>query len=291
MEARPGRIVRLALVQSRSALGTETFDPRDDNLERALIAIDAAADDRAQLIVFGEIYLQGYGTEEWLHLWATTVSPADRHVRALCDIARKRNVHVVLGAVTYEADRGDIYNSAILIGPDGVIGTYRKCHLASMFRGGRVSSERSFYSPGTDLPVFDTALGRLGVNICYDATFPEVSRVQALKGAELIINVTASADGRQEAHRHLHFVRATENACWYAVCSVVGQQREHKLYGGSRIVDPNGNFVAEAKSNVEDMVIADVDLDLTVRTRAAIHTFGMRKPELYRAISDPTPHR
>ena len=74
-EVRPQRTTRVALVQASQAIGTETFDPRDDNLDKALSAIDRAASDEADVVVFGEMHLSGYRTDEWLYRWATTVSP------------------------------------------------------------------------------------------------------------------------------------------------------------------------------------------------------------------------
>lgn len=133
---------------------------------------------------------------------------------------------------------GDVYNTAVLFGPRGMIGAYRKAHVAAFPYSEGISMERCFYSPGRELPVFDTDLGRIGIHICYDISFPEVARVQALKGADFLINVSASAGGFEEFWDHALFVRATENCSWYAVCSVVGMQRGDRLFGGSRVVSP-----------------------------------------------------
>src|SRR5207248_10262450 len=118
---------RLGLVQSRSSVGSETFDPRDENLTRALTAIDSLAEDGAQLIVFGEMYLSGYRTDEWLYKWATRIDPPDQPVRALLDVAARRKVHIIVGAATFgQMMPGEIYNSAIFIGLSGLVGVYRK---------------------------------------------------------------------------------------------------------------------------------------------------------------------
>lgn len=283
--------VRIALVQSRSAVGTETFDPREDNLERALHAIRDVAREGAQLVVFGEMYLSGYRTDEWLHKWATTVEPLDAHVRALIEASQAYGVHILMGAGTFgRFIPGDVYNSTLFVGPSGLLGVYRKTHVAAFPYSEGVSKERCFYSPGKELPVFDTPLGRIGVHICYDITFPEVARVQALKGAELLVNTAATAAGFEEFWDHAPFVRAVENGTWYAVCSVVGEQRGDILFGGSRIVDPTGSVVAAGKFHEEDVLIADIDLSRSWRTRAKSHTFNTRQPELYTSIAAPTPY-
>src|SRR5262249_52896636 len=240
--------IRVALVQSKSDLGTETHDPRPDNLERGLADIARAAGQGADLVVFGEMYLSGYRTDEWLHKWATVIDPPDNDVQALVRAAAQHKLHVIMGMGTFGGGiPGDVYNTALLVGPQGVIGAYRKTHVAAFPYSEGVAKERCFYSPGKELPVFDTPLGRLGIHICYDMSFPEVARVQALKGAELLINVSASAGGFEEYWDHGLFIRAAENCSWYMVCSVVGMQRGDRLFGGSRVVDPSGKVVAAGK--------------------------------------------
>jgi omega-amidase len=283
--------VRVALVQSKSDIGTATYDPRDANLSRALVDIEKAARAEADLVVFGEMYLSGYRTDEWLHRWASTIAPPDRHVTEVIDAAERHHLHVIMGMGTFGPGMpGDVYNTALLIGPNGIIGAYRKTHVAAFTYFNGVATERCFYSPGKDLPVFDTALGRIGIHICYDMSFPEVARVQALKGADFLVNVSASAGGFEEYWEHGMFMRAAENCTWYMVCSVVGMQRNDRLFGGSRVVGPDGKVVAIGKFDEEDFVLADVDLEAQRVARATSHLFNTRQPEIYRAIAEPTPN-
>lgn len=282
-----GRLVRIALAQSSSAVGTESYDPRDDNLERALKTIDRAAGDGANLIAFGELYLSGYRTDEWLHKWATTIRPPDRHVQTLVDAATKHNMVILMGAGTFgEFMPGDVYNSTLIVCPGGSVDVYRKSHVAAFPYSEGVSLERCFYSPGKDLPVFETAVGRIGIHICYDMSFPEVARVQTLKGAEVLINTSGSAAGFEEYWDHMAYARAVENLTWYVVCSVVGVQRDTVLFGGSRVIDPSGVTVAKAKYNEEDYVVADLDLDRARSARSTSHTLSTRQPALYAAIAE-----
>jgi predicted amidohydrolase len=287
-DVRPDRTIRVALVQASQAIGTETFDPRDDNLDKALSAIDRAASDGADVVVFGEMYLSGYRTDEWLHKWASFVSPPDRHVQALIDKAHDQGIVILMGAGTFGAVMpGDVYNSNLVICPEGLAGVYRKSHVAAFPYSDGVALERCFYSPGRELPVFDTPAGRIGVHICYDISFPEVARVQTLKGAELLVNSSGSAAGFEEYWDHMSYARAVENLTWYVVCSAVGQQRDTMLFGGSRIIDPAGVVVAAAKHNEEDYIFADLDLDRPRSVRSTSHTLGIRQPELYAPIADP----
>ena len=286
MSVRP--TVRVALVQSRSSVGTESFDPRDENLERALAAIAEAADDGARLVVFGELYLSGYRTDEWLHRWATSASADDPHVRALVVAAQERGVHVVMGAATFgEHMPGDVYDSALLIGPRGLVGVYRKTHVPAFPHDGGIAMERCFCSPGREIGTFDTGIGRLGIHISHDMHFPEVPRVQALQGAELLINVCAGAAGFEEYWEHLSYLRAVENASWYLVCSVVGEQRGTTLFGGTRIISPTGDVVAGAADGEELIVAGDIDVRSALDVRAMAHTFSLRQPAAYSAITRP----
>ena len=285
------RVIRLALVQCHSDLGTETFDPRDTNLERALNHIKDAAAQGVNLVVFGELYLTGYRTDEWLHRWATRVDPPDSHVEALIDASRRYGVHTIMGMATHgQAMPGDVYNSSLLIGPSGLIGVYRKIHVAGFPYSQGISVERCFYSPGNELPVFDTPLGRIGLHICYDLTYPETVRTLVLKGAELVINSSATVCGMETYVQHAMFTRAVENSTWLAICSVVGDQRGDQLVGGSRVLDPSGRVVGIAGENVDTVVIADVDLDVTQPVRSKMHSFSIRQPDLYKPIVEPVPY-
>lgn len=285
------RVIRLALVQCPSDLGTADQDPRDGNLERALGHMEAAAKASADLVVFGELYLTGYRTDEWLHRWASVLEPPDEHVVALHDAARRLNLHVIVGMATRGRGMpGDIYNSALLIGPGGVIGIYRKIHVAGFPYSQGISLERCFYSPGNELPVFDTGLGRIGIHICYDLTYPEVVRTLVLKGAELVINCSATVCGMETYVRHAMYTRAVENATWLAICSVVGDQRGDQLVGGSRVLDPTGRVAGIAPENVDTVVLADVDLDASHAVRSTMHAFSIRQPALYRPITEPVPY-
>ncbi len=284
--------IRVVLVQSESKVGQEDFDPRDDNLEKALSNLRRGARDGADLAVFGEMYLSGYRTDEHLHKYATRIHPPDQHVEALLEAARENNIYLIMGAGTCGiAFPGDIYNSALLIGPqEGLIGVYRKAHVAAFPYSRGISMERCFYSPGKEIPVFETRIGRIGIHICYDIWFPEVARVQVLKGADFLVNVSASASGFEVYWDHVLITRAVENAVWYAVCSVVGIQRGDHLIGGSRVVDPNGQVVASGKYDEEDYVVVDIDFTTTRATRSRLHLFSVRQPELYAPIAERTPY-
>jgi len=273
------------VLQLESNVGTATYDPRDDNLARALPAIRSAAQGGARLIVLGELYLTGYRTDEWLSKYATRVEPDDPHVAALAAVAAETNTCVLLGAATHGGFvPGDIYNSVLIVNPDRQIAVYSKVHLASFVYDGAIATEGCFYSAGRAIDVQDSAVGRLGVQVCYDAFFPELSRVQALKGAQVLVNVAATGAGFESWWDHCLPTRAIENRSWFVMCSVVGKQGDMELFGGSRVVDPHGDVVAIAKHGEEDVMFVDIDLKLAREARATSHMLSVRRPELYRPV-------
>lgn len=281
----------MALVQARSEVGTDTFDPRDANLACALERIASLRDRDVELAVFGELFLSGYRTDELLRRYASTIDPPDEHVSELTKACAAARLNVLVGAATFGGRvPGDVYNSALLLGADGVRGVYRKTHVAAFPHAGGVSMERAFYSPGRELPVFELPSGTIGVHICYDMAFPEVARVQALLGAEVLVNVAAAARGYERSWEHIPFVRAVENATWYVVCSVVGEQRDDVMVGGSCVIDPTGAVVAAAARDEEDVLVVDLDLDVARSARASRHLFSERQPNLYGPIAGATPY-
>ncbi|MFT3866073.1 MAG: carbon-nitrogen hydrolase family protein [Solirubrobacterales bacterium] len=280
--------LEIAVCQLGSEVGDEEYDPRPANLERAIAAIDEAAAAGAQLVVFGEAFLNGFQTGQWTARYAVSESEEDPFVAALLAAARRRDVHVIMGATTRAGTfPGDVYNSALLLGPPGLIGTYRKAHIGARINAEGIVMEKVWWSPGAELPVFATALGRIGIEICYDVSFPEVARTLTLRGAELIVNVSAASRGREEIWTHSLFTRATENAVWVLHASVVGNQPGAEFFGGSRLFSPDGRVVAEAPRGEEALLRATADVQTLLEVRGRTHPFHNRRPLLYAPIVDP----
>jgi len=281
------RELPIGICQLRSQIGTATFDPRPDNLERGLQAIATAARAGAKLIVFGEAYLNGFMTGVYTARYAVAETEGDPFVAPLCRAASELDVHVLIGATTHKGTfPGDVYNSALLIGPSGLIGTYSKTHVGARINDEGIVTEKVWWSPGLELPVFDTVLGRIGIEICYDVSFPEVARTLTLKGSELIVNISAASKGREEIWTHSLFTRATENAVWYLHVSVVGRQGEAEFFGGSRLFSPAGRVVCEAPKGAEAVVTTVADMAELMEVRGKTHPFSNRNPALYRVIVD-----
>jgi predicted amidohydrolase len=274
---------RIALAQVESQIGTETYDPRPDNLARAERAVAEAAGQGADLVLFGEMFLTGYHTDEWNPQYALHVDQPDPMVDRLADMARAHGVTLMMGTATMSPEPGEIpRNSAILVSGGGLLASYDKLHLGLIEIDGTLYDESQQFSGGSTAPIWDTdKFGGLGPQICYDSHFPEISRVQALNGADVLLNVTASLTGFENAWEHNRATRAIENSAWYVTCSVVGTQKGERYFGRSAVVDPMGQVVVQGADGVEDLVVADIDTDVAAQLRSRMHMAFSRHPEAY----------
>jgi predicted amidohydrolase len=204
---------------------------------------------------------------------------------ALEQACARTGVHCVIGLL--EADGELLRNAAVLIGPDGLIGRYRKSHIAC------IGLDR-FTVPGDEpYVVHDTAIGRIGLEICYDWRFPEISRVLALEGAEIIVHPTNSPVQAREVADYMTRARAAENAVFFLTANRCGTERGTSFFGWSQIVDPGGRRIAQAGEE-PTVVVADLDLDLArAKDRRPgdggyeVRLFDDRRPELYGPVTRP----
>jgi predicted amidohydrolase len=283
------RVLRLALCQVASDIASDGIDPRPANLARAESCIRRAADEGANLALFGEVYLNGYRSDAHLQRYSSTVDPPDGDIRRLIELSRETGVFIAMGisrrGPTFP---GNLFNSAVLVGPDGLIGHYDKVHVANFeLPSGRLVLEGVYWDIGRQFRVFDLPWARVGLQICRDVRYPEASRQLTLMGAEVIINLSAAAAVRTDSWQYFALTRAAENQVWFAMTSVVGQQKDDQLFGGSRVISPTGELIARAKDNQEDFCVVDLDLDEVTKLRAMSHVLDRRVPSAYSAITAP----
>jgi predicted amidohydrolase len=174
-----------------------------------------------------------------------------------------------------------MYNTAVLIGPDGrCAGTYRKIHLPG--------EEKHYFYPGHEAAVLELALGRVGLLVCSDNSFPELPRLLALRGAE--IHVVPYARRRMknpELYVGMTACRAYENQCFVVACNRVGREGEVIFEGRSAIAAPSGEILARAQGEEETIVRAALRAEDLVAARLHQSRFRDRRPDLYRALADP----
>ncbi len=282
------RDARIALVQMNGLLG---------QIERNLKAVEEwtarAADSEAYLVLFPELAVTGHWCSEksWKASQAIPDGPATKQIESL---SAEHDIYISIGMG--EKENGIQYNTQILVGPEGFIGKQRKLHMSR--------DEYFYYRTGTEIPVLDTEKFRVGTVICYDNLFPEVPRILALKGAEVILSPHASryakgkGDQRQvvsnqkDFYRKVYASRAHDNGVFYAAVNQAGCAGEETSHAGASIVfDPQGDVVAESETEIiePEMVVADLDAS-RYESRRSSRCFNLltRRPEIYGELARST---
>ncbi|MBS7636174.1 carbon-nitrogen hydrolase family protein [Candidatus Bathyarchaeota archaeon] len=230
----------------------------------------------AELVIFPELSLTGYTIRDELYELAEKIPGPSTN--AIEKIARKCKVYIVFGMPELSAKaQATIYNSAVLVGPEGYIGKYRKMHLPTH----SVFEEKRYFRPGYQAGTFETAIGKIGLIICYDIFFPEVCRLTRLEGAQMIICISASPSVRKAFFEALTVARAMENAVFLAYVNLVGIEDGLQFWGGSRLVAPNGKIIAKAKYDEEDLVVGEVNYIDIKPVEAFVPTLKDLRPELF----------
>jgi predicted amidohydrolase len=197
------------------------------------------------------------------------------------DVAKKNQIHLVFGMPEISAKtEATLHNSAVLIGPGGFIGKYHKMYLPTH----SIFEEKRYFRPGYQTAVFDTELGKLGLIICYDIYFPEVTRLTRLKGAELIVCISASPGVRRSFFEVLTVARAIENTAFLAFVNLAGIQDGLQFWGGSRLVGPSGKILVQAKYDEDDFVMGEVNYPDIRSTEAFVPTLKDLRPELFEQL-------
>jgi predicted amidohydrolase len=236
-----------------------------------------AARQQARLIVFPECILTGYGFASTDEAWPCAEKLPGPTSDEIAKDCRELGVWCVYGMLECGGDR--FYNACALVGPNGFIASYRKVHLPTM------GIDR-FAAPGDRLfAVHDLGGLKLGINICYDGSFPESSRVLTLLGAELIVLPT---NWPSAAVLPLTQARAIENHVYYAAVNRIGEERGFRYIGCSRLVDFNGNLMVSSPDDRAEILFAEIEpekaRDKRVVVKAGefeVNRVGDRRPEMY----------
>jgi len=208
----------------------------------------------ADLAMFGELFLTGYMARDAFSRLAVTVpGPAtDR----LSKVASEYGTHVLIGMPERDAKGRHLFNTSVLIAPDGEMWRYRKIHPANF----GPFEEGLYFGRGSDPVLADTKLGKLGLLICYDAFFPELSKVYALQGADVIAAISAAPATSKPFFDKILPARAIENTVFVLYVYLVGTELNIVFQVGTQAIGPRGEDLGRGKDFAEDVVIADVDL-------------------------------
>jgi len=265
------REITLALAQISSKR-----EDKKENLRKIEELTLKAKEQAADLVIFPELCLTGYVVRDQLYELAETIPGAS--TKRIEEIAQKTGMHIIFGMPELSVKtKATMFNTAVFIGPEGLIGKYHKMYLPTH----SVFEEKRYFRPGYQTAAFNTSLGSIGLCICYDLFFPEVTRLTRLKGAQLIVSISASPSVRRSYFEVLTAARALENTAYLAYVNLVGVEDGLQFWGGSRLVSPTGDILAKGKYDEEDFVLCTVDFNDIKPAEAFIPTLRDLRPELF----------
>jgi predicted amidohydrolase len=268
--------IKLALCQISSVRENKT-----ENLQKIEKVTLEAKRQGADLAIFPEMCLTGYVLLDQVYGLAETIpGPTTEKVTSL---AKKTGMHIIFGMPELsEKTQATVYNTAVFVGPKGLIGKYRKMYLPTH----SVFEEKRYFRSGYEPAAFQTSLGNIGLTICYDVFFPEVFRLTRLQGAQLIVCISASPAVRRNYFEILTSARALENTAFLAYVNLAGIEDGLQFWGGSRLVCPTGDVVAKAKYDEEDFIICEVDFNDLRVAETFIPTLRDLRPELFDKLKE-----
>lgn len=241
----------------------------DANLAYVRQALARVADQGAQLAVLPEMWSSGFAYKNLTEL-------AQRTAAVLAELQELSARHklVVIGSQPESADDGRVYNTAHVIDNGTITASYRKLHLFSLL------GEDKAFKAGNGWCLAETSLGKIGVIICYDLRFPELSRRLALEGARVICVPAQWPKPRQEHWRTLLRARAIENQLYVVSANACGPIGKLEFFGMSMVIDPKGEVLADA-GELQTEIVVPLSWEAMDAWRAQIPCFNDRRPELY----------
>ena len=286
------RIVRGGLIQVKADISLEgsTDDVKKRMIDKHLPLIEDAGKQGVQVLCLQELFYGPYFCAEQKTRWyeLTEQIPDGPTTKQFQDIARRHGMVIVL-PIYEEEISGVYYNTAAVIDADGkYLGKYRKHHIPQVAPG---FWEKYYFRPGnTGYPVFPTAIGKVGVYICYDRHFPEGARELGLNGAEIVLNPSATVAGLSEYLWKLEQpAHAAANGYFVGAINRVGYEAPWNIgefYGQSYFCDPRGQLVAVASRDKDELVVADLDLAMIQQVRNTWQFYRDRRPETYGALTE-----
>lgn len=282
--------VKVGLIQLGLKGSTEATPDkiRDQMLEAHIPYIEEAAQQGVQVLSFQEVFTQPYFCPSQDAKWyAAAESIPDGHTTRLMQEYAKKHQMAIVVPIYEETVPGVYYNTAAVIDADGTyLGKYRKTHIPQVAG----FWEKFFFKPGvSNWPVFQTAYCKVGVYICYDRHFPEGWRALALRGAEYIVNPSATVAGLSEYLWKLEQpAAAAANGVYIGAINRVGTEEPWSIgefYGQSYVVNPRGDIEAIASRDQDELLVHEIDLELIREVRNGWQFLRDRRPEAYGVLT------
>jgi predicted amidohydrolase len=268
------REINIALGQIAAKTGNKSH-----NLRKIENICSASRSKNIQLMVFPELSITGYVCRDNFYQLAEGLNgPSVSFVKR---ISKENDISIVFGLPTTGRVKNVIYNSSIMVNPDGRVYSYDKLYLPTH----SVFEEKRYFRPGNKVQSFDVKGVNIGMSICYDLYFPEIYRILSLKGAELIICISASPSTRKEYFEMLVKARAIENGIFMVLVNRVGIEDGLNFWGGSQIVGPNGDIIKKGPYYDEEVVHSIIELSELEKVRPFIPTLRDLRPEIIDELS------
>jgi 5-aminopentanamidase len=260
--------MNIAMITMRPSIGQ-----KEKNITRIQSFVKKTS---SEFCIFGEAILTGYRCQDELRTLAEPINGPS--VTTLQETAQQHNKYILFGMpLADEKRKGLIYNAAVLLYPSGKIGVYKKWFLPNF----GPFQEKLFFDQGETLPVFHTSFGTIGVIICYDLFFSELSKSYAMQGADIIICISASPTSSKSFFEPLLPARAIEHTTFFIFTNIVGTQEDLVFWGGSQAYDPLGNQIIKAPYHEESIISFDIDPSIIPTIRANRPTLRDTRPELF----------
>jgi len=231
---------------------------------------------KADIYVFGELSLTGYSLKDEIRDAAEDINGLS--IKQIKKIAEKNNCYIVFGMPLKNSNvEGLIHNSAILIHPNGKLNVYNKWFLPTF----GPFEEKIFFDEGESFEIYDTKIGKIGLLICYDLFFPELSKLYSMQGADIIICISASPSTTRKYFETLIPARAIENTVFMVYVNLVGTQEDLVYWGGAQVYDPLANLLVKAPYFKESITTCEIDLNNIKKARANRPVLRDIRPEIY----------
>lgn len=261
-------------------LQTLVYDNKGRNIENAVKLIEKVSKEGADIAILPEMFCCPYDNS-YFKLFSE--EEGGTAYSAMKETAEKNGIYVAAGTIP-EYENGRIYNTAYVFGRKGeLLAKHRKMHLFDIdIEGGQYFKESDTFTPGKDVTVFDTEFCKMGIMICYDIRFPELSRLMVSEGAEAIIVPGAFNMTTGPAHWELHFrARALDNQCYtIGVSPARDMEASYHSYGNSIVVSPWGNVVNRMDEK-EGFIIQEIDLDYVRKVRNELPLLKHIRKDVY----------
>ncbi len=258
-------------------------EDRAQNLSQAITLAQLAADKGAKIICFQQLFTSPWFPREVNEEYFALAEDLNQGtIPALCQLAKQNKV-VLICPIFEKTGSGRYYNSAVVINNDGkILGQYRKMHIPDL----PLWKERFYFEPGDmGFGVFKTDYATIGVQLCWDAFFPEGFRILALKGAQIVFCPTASAYATHQRWKRVLCGHAITDHLYIMRVNRVGKEERQTFYGNSFCLDPHGDLLQEAGDGEQSILLCEIDLEEISKLRQHWTFFQNRRPESYREIS------